>query len=114
MADTITQAYGPAQPGTTIANLYQCPVSTQFVIRNITVTNTTDSPATLFLSVGTTGIDTDASRIVDELQVPGAAGTHGLVLIEPVMLVVEASQYITGKQGTASALTVTISGIEVT
>lgn len=113
MGDTLTKLYGPAQPGTSAGNLYG-PVagSKVAVIRSIVIVNTTDVAAWLSLSVGTTAVDTAASRVLDKLEVPSASSTsHGLVLVEPVMLLLNAGEYLTGKQGTTSALTVTVNGI---
>lgn len=115
MADVLTRAYGPAQPANTAANLYG-PVgaSKVFVIRNVTITNTTDTSAWFSLSVGTTAIDTAASRIFDKLEIPSInSSNHGLVMVEPTMVVVAAGEYITGKASASTTVTVTINGILV-
>ena len=75
------------------------PAATLLVLRSIIVTNTSDSDAWLSLSVGTTGIHTAASRIVDKLSVPGISSlNHGSLFIEPSVLSLAASEYLTGKQ----------------
>ena len=109
---TPTRFYGPAQPGTSVADLYDVPASRIAVVKTIFIANTTDSEAWLSLSVGSTAVDTAASRIVDTLAVPSVSSVnHGLVMIDVPLLALTATDFITGKQGTASALTVTISGV---
>lgn len=109
---TPTRIYGPAQPGTSAADLYDVPASRILVVRSILITNTTDADAWVSISVGTTAIDTAASRVLDKLNVPAISSVnHGTQFVEPSLLVLTSSDFITGKQGTASALTVTISGV---
>jgi hypothetical protein len=111
---TSKRFYGPAQPGTTATNLFQVAVSRRAVLRHIVIANTTDLDAWVSFSIGTTGIDTAASRIADKLQVPAiSTNSHGLIDWEPG-LVLEAAEYLVAKQQTASALTVTVSGVEIT
>lgn len=94
------------QPGTSNATLYTVPASTSVKLASIVVCNTTTSPATVTLDVvpsgGTAGV---THRICSALTVSGSATT---VIDSSVYL--SAGDFIAGLQGTASALTVTVSG----
>jgi len=108
MADNPVRAYGPAQPGTTNATLYTVPGATEFIMRHIRIVNTTGSAATITLAVAGSS-DTAANHILSALSIPKNAAYDWTGF-----LVLEASETIQGKQGTSSALTVTISGVQVT
>ena len=92
------------QPGTTDAALYTVPVSTDVKVTSIVICNTTGTAATLTLNVRTGAVGA-ANRILSAFTV---APNDTVTLETPVMLT--AADVISGLQGTASALTVTISG----
>ena len=107
MTDTIKRMYGPAQPATTNATLYTVPGATTAAIRNIHITNTTGTAATISLSINGTAA-TVANCIIAAESVPanGSYDWSGFIGLA-------AADTIQGLQGTLSALTVTISGVEV-
>lgn len=109
MADTAKRFIGPVQLTTTASgNQYQIPAATTGIIRNIHCQNTTASSVKLYVSMGTTGIDTDASRIL-AVDVPGNGAYDWSGFI-----VVDASQYITSKASAATSLTLIVSGVQIT
>jgi hypothetical protein len=94
------------QPGTTIATLYTVPPSTDTKITSIIVTNTTVIAATITMSVvqsgGTAGV---TNRIMNALSV---AANDTFAVDSPIYM--NTGDFIAALQGTAAALTVTISG----
>ena len=105
MADTAKRLYGPAQPATTAATIYTVPASTTTVVRNIRVSNTTGTAATITMSIGTNAA---AAQIMSAVSVPANS-----VYDWSGFLVMNAADILQALQGTSSALTVTVSGIEV-
>ena len=95
--------YGPAQPGTVAATLVTAPSEQNVTIRNIHVANTTGTAATLTLSWGTDAVGT---RAYSSFSVP-ANGIHDS---GATFQVLNGGETLQGSQGTAGALTVTISG----
>lgn len=106
MAITPKRVYGPAQPGTGNATLYSG-AANGAVIRNIHIMNTTTSDATISLGIAATSA-TAANDFLYQFTIPGG-GTYDW----SGFLALGASDTITGLQGTSSALTVIISGIEL-
>lgn len=106
MAVTETRLYGPAQPGTVTGVLYTVPGATDAVVKQIVVANTTASAATITLGINGS---TAALAILFEVDVEPNE-TYTLDTSIPL----SAAETINGLQGTGSALTVTISGYEVT
>lgn len=94
------------QPGTSIATVYTVPGATTVKLASIVLCNTTTSSATVTISVvplgGTAGV---ANRIASSLSVGANATT---VIETPVYM--NAGDFIAALQGTASAITVTVSG----
>ena len=114
MADNAKRLAGPTQPGTGATDIYTVPAATAGVIRNIHIANTTDSDAWLSLSIGASGVDSAASRFFDKVSVPGqGANSHGIIDWSG-FLVLAAGEVLVAKQGTSGALTITVSGVEVT
>jgi hypothetical protein len=105
------------QPGTTEATLYTAPANTTnnpspgatAILKAMLVCNTTAAAATLTLYVvpsgGTAGA---ANEIFDALSI--AAGQTQSIDLEQYL---EAGDFLAGLQGTASALTVTLSGVTI-
>lgn len=107
MADNGDLVYGPAQPGTTNATLYTVPGSTQAHVQSVIVVNTTGSAATLTLALNGTS-DTAANHwLFSAYSVPA----NGFVHVTGLVASLDAADTITGKQGTSSALTVTINAV---
>ena len=108
MADASGRIYGPAQPGTTNATLYTVPAATTVVVRNIHICNTSGSAATISLAINGTAA-TAANCWLSALSIP-ANGSYDW----SGFLHLSTTDTIQSLQGTASALTVTISGVITT
>lgn len=106
MADVAKKMYEGA-PGTTDSLLYTAP-ATGAVVRNIHVANTTSTAATITIGLNTGAAIAAAEHFLSALTVPanGVVDWNGFAVLD-------ASETIRGLQGTASALTVTISGVEL-
>ena len=108
MADTALRLYGPAQPGTGNATLYTVPGATTCVIRHMRVMNTTGSAATISVAINGTAA-TAANCLLYAFSIP-ANSVYDWTGFIPLA----AADTIQGLQGTGSALTVTIGGVEST
>lgn len=93
------------QPSTTVATVYTVPASTTVKVASIVVTNTTTSAATLTLSVVPSGGTAGATNRV--LTAYSVAGNDTVVFDTTIYM--NAGDFLATLQGTASALTVTIS-----
>ena len=107
MADASGRLYGPAQPGTTNATIYTVSAGT-VVVRNIHICNTTATAATISLAINASAA-TAANCFLSALTIP-ANGT----LDWSGFLHLSTADTLQALQGTASALTVTISGVITT
>lgn len=107
MTDVAKQMYH-GTPAAAVADVYGPTAATKAVIQSVHVTNTTGTQATITVSTGASGVDTDASRLLAETEVPPRG-----VLDLATFTVLESGDYITAWQGTAGALTLTISGVEL-
>ena len=106
MADTAKRLYGPAQPGTSSTTLYTVPASTTAILRNIRISNTTATAATITMSIGA---DAAATRLMSGVSI--AANS---VYDWSGFIVLATTETLRALQGTSAALTVTVSGVEVT
>lgn len=110
MAYTPTRLAQAAPATTADTTVYTTPAATTAIVKQILVANVTASTATLDLSLvpsgGTVG---DSNRIIKSQSFP-AHSTTSIDLAQ----VLAAGDFISLKQGTASALTITISGLEAT
>jgi len=106
MADVAKKMY-EAQPGTTDTLLYTAP-ATGAVVRGIHVANTTGFAATITIGLNAGAALVGAEHFLSALSIP-ANGTYDWSGFQAL----DASETIRGLQGTASALTVTISGVEL-
>lgn len=97
---------GPTLLTGAAATQYTVPSATTTTVRGIKVTNTTGIPATLFISIGA---DAAGTRIYSGVSVPGNGS-----LDWSGYLVLSVGEIIQAYSGTASALTLTISGVEST
>lgn len=105
----MSRVYGPAQPATTNATLYTVPGATTATVQSVTVTNTTGTAATITLALNGTS-DTAANHwLLSAYSVPASGFVH-----IPCWDILAAADTIQGKQGTSTALTVTISAVLVT
>lgn len=108
MAYTPKKLY-TGQPGTSAGTLYTAPASTTTIIKNIIICNTTASDATLTLNlVASGGSAAESNRIMSTLNVR-ANDTVAMDLSG----ILATGDFISGSQGTSSALTLHITGVEV-
>lgn len=106
MTDTPKRLYGPAQLTASAATLYTTPAATTTIVRYIRIANTTGTDRTVTLSIGA---DAAGTRIFGGVNVPanGALDWSGF-------LPLAATETLQGLASAASALTVTIAGVEIT
>lgn len=108
MTDTASRVYGPAQPGTGNATLYTVPGATTAVFRGIHITNTTGSAATISLAFNGTAA-TAANCFLYQFSIP-ASGSYDWSGFQTLAT----GDTLQGLQGTASALTLTVSAVLIT
>lgn len=108
MADVSGRIYGPAQPAATNAVLYTVPALTSVIVRSIHICNTTGSPATVTLAINGSAA-TAANRWLSAVSVP-QTGTYDW----SGFLHLSAADTIQGLQSSATACTITISGVLTT
>ena len=106
MADLAKKIY-EGQPGTTDTLLYTAPAGAATIVRSIHVANTTGTAAAITLGLNAAAALVAANHFLSALSVP-ANSTYDWSGFQ----VVDASGTIRALQGTASALTMTISGVE--
>jgi len=99
--------YGPAQLGTSAADLYTVPANTRTTIRRIFANNPSGSPVDFTLSIGA---DAAATRIYDSRNIPAGGDINEMAHDRPL----EAGEKIQGFVGTAGTVTLTVDGIEET
>lgn len=106
MADVAKKMY-EGQPGTSDTSLYTAP-ATGAVVRGIHIANTTSVEAIITLGLNAGAGLASAEHFLSAYPVPpnGTYDWSGFAVLD-------ASETIRALQGTASALTVTISGIEL-
>lgn len=104
MADVAKRLAGPALLTNAAATVYTTPGATTTIIRNIHVANETGTAATVTLSIGA---DAAGKRFWYQLNVPanGAIDWSGFQVLA-------AAEVVQAYSGTASALTLTMSGVE--
>lgn len=105
MAYTPTRLYGPAQPGTTAATVYTVSNANGVLVKNIHIANTTASPATFRLSIGTMGV---ATALYYDVSVPANDAFD-----VDANIVVNNTEVIQARQGTSGALTLTLTGVVI-
>lgn len=106
MADVAKKMY-EAQPGTTDTLLYTT-VAAGGIVRSIHAVNTTGAAATLTIGLNAGATLAAANHFISAISIP-ANSTYDWSGFQ----VLDASATIRGLQGTASAITVTISGVEL-
>lgn len=104
MADTLKRLSGPTLLTAAAATLYTAPASTITSVRSIHIANESAATATCTISIGADG---PGKRLF--YQVPVYVGD---VLDWAGLVVLAAGEALQAYSGTASALTLTVSGIE--
>jgi hypothetical protein len=95
---------------TTETTVYTVPGATKTIVKQFVICNTTTTDATILISlVPSAGAAGDGNRIIKSLTIPA----NGVVTID-LFQVMAAGGFISIKQGTSSACTTTVSGVEVT
>lgn len=95
---------------TTETTVYTAPASTTTIVTQIVIANVTTTSATTSLSlVPSGGAAGDGNRLYKDMNVP--ANSITVIDLKQVMAT---GDFISVKQGTASACTTTISGVETT
>ncbi len=105
MADTAKRLSGPALLTGSAATVYTVPASTTTILRSVHVSNETGSTATFTMSIGT---DASGKRLWTALDIPTKSSFDWSGFI-----VLAAAEILQAFSGTASALTLTTSGVEV-
>lgn len=105
MTDTAKRLGGPDDIPNSEVTLYTVPALTTGIVRHIGICNTTGSAATIKMSIGA---DAAATRILSDLSI--AANSY---FDWTGFLVLAAAETLRATGGTNNALTVTVSGVEV-
>jgi hypothetical protein len=96
------------QPGTTDGTLATVPANKRWMVKEIIICNTTGTAATATLAVVESGGASAANRrILNAKSIPAND-----LLVLALATAMAAGDFISGLQGTAAALTLTISGVE--
>jgi hypothetical protein len=110
--NTPKKLYG-AQPSNVLATLYTVPAATTEIIKEIVLTNTTATDATITLYL----VDSGGTAGVTNMLLNAYPVTASLTIKDTVFIsmseVLAAGGTIQGLQGTSGAITVRISGVEV-
>ena len=106
MADTAARLAGPTQLGTSASTVYTVPASTTAIIRSILVCNTTGDQVKFTMSIGA---DAAGTRIfMDRVIAPRMTFEyHGFIVLT-------AAGTLQAFADTATAATLTVSGVTVT
>lgn len=94
------------QPGTTVSTVYTVPASTTVKLASVAICNTTGSSATLTLSVVPSG---GTAGTGNRFMAAYTVRPNDTVIVDSAVYM-NAGDFIAALQGTASALTITISG----
>jgi hypothetical protein len=105
MADTAKRLSGPTLLTAAAVTQYTVPASTTAILRNVHVSNETATAATFTMSIGA---DAAGKRLFTAFPVAGND-----VVDWSGFIVLAAAEIIQAFSGTASALTLTVSGVEV-
>ncbi len=107
MTDTATRFFGPSEPSTSdTTTVFAAPSGVTLIIRNIHAQNPTGSAATL--TIGKDDTTTSAKKFLEAFSIP-AGNTYDW----SGFLVIPSGETWYIKQGSANALTVIASGVEV-
>lgn len=106
MARTPKRLAGPAQVSGAAATKYTVPAVTKTIVRHVHIQNPSGSPVDFTMSIGT---DAAGTRVFDGFPIP-ADDSYDWYCYE----VLDAAEIIQAFAGTASVLTLTIFGDEIT
>ena len=106
MADLAARIVGPMLLTNASVTLYTVPASTQAILRNIVIANTSASSATARLSIG---VDAAGTRIIPDIPIPANS-----VYDWSGFLVMEAAETLRGESGTTNVLAISVSAVLVT
>ncbi len=110
MAYTPKVLFATGYPSTAGTVLYTVPVGASAIVKNVVMTNTTSVDAWVHLSVVPQGDSSQASnRILAAYNVP----PNGISTLD-CSIVVPSQSYLHATNGTNNAVTMTISGVEIT
>lgn len=110
MAYTPTVLYPSGTPSDTGATLYTVPAATSAIVKNIVMTNTTGNEATVNLHVVPSAGSAQASNsILYNYPVPASG-----VAVLDCSIVMPTGSFLHGQNNTASAVVLSISGVEIT
>lgn len=103
------------QPSTRESTLYTAPSTCQrVIIKEIIITNTSSSNATVSLSIVPSGQTAGvANRILASATLAAAGQPNSSLKLDQMSQVMYANDFISGLQGTSGAITVTISGVVI-
>jgi hypothetical protein len=105
MADAAKRLAGPVALTTTAATYYTVPASTTAILRSVHVNNESGATATFTLSIGT---DAAGKRLWSALDIPTKSSFDWSGFI-----VMGAAEIVQASASAGTALTLTISGVEV-
>lgn len=97
------------QPATSAATIYTAPASTTTIIKNILICNTTASSATVTLNLVASGGSAAANNRILSTYSVNANDTVAIDLSG----ILATGDFISAVQGTSSAITLHITGVEV-
>lgn len=107
MTDT-PKRIGPTQPAGTTTVLYTVPTATTFILTHIHLVNTDAADQTINLAIGSAA--TAALRLLSTKTLTGGGGTYDADVWIPLL----AAETLQSLQSSATAITATCSGVEVT
>lgn len=109
MAYTPTLLYPTNIPSNSGSTLYTVPGATSVIVKNIVMTNTTGNEATINLHVIASG---DTAQNYNQILANYPVPANGVSTLD-CSIVMPTGAFIYGVNGTAGAVTVTISGVEI-
>lgn len=93
-----------------ITAVYTVPGSTKAILKEVILCNVTTTEKTVtILTVNTGGGSTDASAICKDLAIPGNA----TIWLDEITLIMEAASEFRASASASSAVTIRISGVEI-
>lgn len=109
MPNTIKRLYTNSPSNTGIDTLYTTPSNTKTIVKNIVLVNTTGTEANVTVNlVPVGGTPQNSNQLISAYKVQ----QHDTVVID-VSLVLESGDSLRAQQGTAGAVTLHVSGVEV-
>ena len=85
------------------------PVSTKVIVKQVVIANTKNTASKIALSLVTSGETADATnRILPDMEIE-----PNTTIVVDLSQVMEAGDFLSAKQGTEGAITITISGVVV-